>query len=406
MHFLIKFAIYKRSILMKIRSYKLFALLIFVFLISISFHAGLKDTAGNEIIEISPDLKRHLFLPPELIEEYQEKMTAILEKHHFNGNILLALNGRLVYESSQGYADFMTRTLLNEQSVFQLASVSKQFTAMGIALLREDGLLGYDDFVRTFIPEFPYPNITIRHLLNHTSGLQNYVWLLDNEWHQNYFPNNEDLVRLFAEKPLPLNFVPGNRFSYTNTGYAFLASVIERVSGESYAAFLKKRLFDPLHMHDTYVYNKALMDTLSMKTKGHVRRGRGYVVYDDDNNDGILGDKGIYSTSKDLFLWDNALYGDYLLPQESLALLFEKQTTTRKDTLNYGLGWRLPKNEHPAMVYHNGWWHGYRTTFRRFTEDRHTLIVLNNTNTNIFPLINDIQGLLYPEIQNDTLLLE
>jgi len=282
-------------------------------------------------------------------------------------------------------------------TIFQLASVSKPFTAMGIAILKERQELSFDDNVIDYIPEFPYEDITIRQLLCHTSGLQNYIWLLDNHWVLPSFPNNEDLVRLFQRHTLPQNFLTGNRYLYSNTGYAFLASVIERVSGKTYAEFLDDNIFKPLQMHDTYVYDKELMDTLSNKALGHVRRGRSYVIYHDDNNDGIVGDKGIYSTVYDLFKWDRALYSDVLVSQQTIAELFQKQTTVNGDTINYGLGWRLPRVPYHNMVYHNGWWHGFRTTFRRYTHEKNTLIILNNTNTNIFSMIREIEDLIFED---------
>jgi len=388
---------------MKLKNVK-YGLLITLFMLSSVFFKGSGEVESQLTIhDIDAALLRALLISPEMMAYYQDELSEVVRSHYFSGNVLVAINGKVVFEHSSGYADMPQKIPNNLKTVFQLASVSKQFTAMAVAILKEQGKLHYDDLVKKHIPEFPYDDITIRHLLCHTSGLQNYIWLLDNHWHYSYFPDNENLIDMFVNNTLPQNFRAGSRFSYSNSGYAFLGSVIERVSGLSYDSFLQKHIFKPLGMNNTYTYNKSLMDTLSNKAHGHVGRGRRYVIYDDDNNDGILGDKGIYSNLHDLFIWDKALYGNILLPVEAVAEMFQKQTTEKGDSINYGLGWRLPKEPLIDMVYHNGWWHGYRTTLRRFTNDRNTIIVLNNTNTNIFPMIRAIEKVIYPELTADAL---
>lgn len=358
---------------------------------------------SGPVADISPTLKKNLLLTPELIEEYAAKLDAILLTHDFKGTIAVALNGKLVYSKSGGYADMGGKLKNDSTTMFQLASVSKQFTAMGIALLKNKNMLTYDDTVKKYIPEFPYNNITIKHLLTHTSGMQNYVWLIENDWKKTSFPNNEDLIDLFVKNPLPLNFLPGSKFKYSNTGYAMLASVIERVSGKHYGIFLNENIFQPLGMTRSFVYKKGITDTIQGTAKGYVRRSGRYVHYENDFNDGIVGDKGIYSCIDDMLRWDAALYSDILLPADALAEMFNYNTTNNGDTVHYGYGFRLPKTPYPSMVYHNGWWHGYRATFRRYTGDRNTLIILNNTNQNIYPIISEIEGFLYPQMICDTL---
>jgi len=384
--------------------YKILLIFVLIFISTISLTSYHNKISENTLSTIDPTLKRSLLLTPELIEEYNIKLKEILIKHDFQGNITLCLSGKLIFQQSSGYADIQNKLKNDSCTVFQLASVSKQFTAMAVAILKEKGMLSYDDFVVKYIPEFPYPDITIRHLLNHTSGLQNYVWLIENKWNKKTPPDNEDLIDMFIENPLPLNFHPGTKFSYSNTGYAFLASLIQRVSGKLYHVFLKETIFDVLGMNDTYVIHKLYADLIPNKAKGYVRRGGRYVHYEDDFNDGIVGDKGIYSTTDDLLKWDAALYSDVLVPQKSIEEMFVKNITLKGDSFNYGLGWRLPKEDNVKMVYHNGWWHGYRCTLRRYTNDKNTLIILNNTNKNIFPLVHEIENLMYPNIIQDTLL--
>lgn len=387
---------------MSTKRVRFISLLSLFFITSIFFKSSSGPDINLTVNELNPALVRSLLLTPEKKTHYRKEIEAILLKHHFRGNILLSLGGKIVYENSFGYADVNNRVPNNIHTVFQLASITKPFTGAAIAILKEQGKLCFDDLVVQHIPEFPYPDITIRHLLSHTSGLQNYIWLLDNYWDKPYFPNNEDLITLFAEHTLPQNFRTGQKYSYSNTGYAFLGSIIERVSGVSYGEFLSHHIFEPLNMHNTLAYDKQVLDTLSTKAHGHVRRGRRYVKYEDDNNDGILGDKGIYSTVHDLLKWDRALYSDVLLPYESIRELFDNQKTSSDISIDYGLGWRLPKQEYHGMVYHNGWWHGYRTTFRRYTDTQNTLIILNNTNINIFPMIKEIEDFIFaPLLANE-----
>jgi len=363
---------------------------------------GMKNHCENKIENLDPAIKKSLLLTPEVIKHYSDKLLEILKIHDFKGNIILALNGKIVFEQCFGYADISQKKMNDTKTSFQLASVSKQFTAMGIAILKEKGKLKYDDLVKKYIPEFPYDNITIRNLLSHTSGLTNYVWQIENNWKESRMPDNEDLIKLYTKHTLPLNFRPGARFKYCNTGYAFLASVIERVSGKSYATFLKENIFDVLCMDNTYVFQKDVFDTLPDLALSYVKRRGKLTHYENDNSDGIVGDKGIYSSVEDLLKWDAALYGDILLPQKSINELFRKNVTNKGDSILYGMGWRLPKTSYPQMVYHNGWWHGNKATIRRYISDKNTLIVLNNTNQKIAPVINEIQHFLYPDIQTET----
>jgi len=338
----------------------------------------------------------------ELVEAYKIKLEEILEKYDFRGNIVLVLHGESIFKASYGQRNYTEDLPNDEHSVFQLASVSKQFTAMGIALLEHEGKLNYDDLVKQHMPEFVYDKITVKHLLVHTSGLPNYVWFLENEWTDSTFPTNESLNTFFKRLKPPLNFKQGKYFTYSNTGYAFLALLIERVSGKSYAEFLKEKIFDVLGMQHTFVFDKALLDTMPNLSLGYESRNNKMYPYGFTATDGIVGDKGIFSCINDLLKWDEALYKNTLMPQEKINTLFEKNLTTKGDTVYYGLGWRIPRVSVPQMVYHNGWWHGYRCTLRRYVGDKNTLIILNNTTQSLKNIIREIEEFMYPEILPDT----
>ncbi len=329
------------------------------------------------------------------IRYYDETVTSILEKNNFNGNVLIARYGLIIYNRSFGYGDFTGKTPLNDSTVFQVASISKTFTAAAVLLLHHRGLLHIDDPVVRHIPEFPYHGITIRHLLTHTSGLQNYMWLIENRWQRKTMPANEDLLNLFVRYTLPVNFQPGQRFAYSNTGYVFLALLIERVSGKSYAGFIEQEIFEPLKMNHSFVkdlHNPAVIENIAY---GYRRFRNSYIRIPHNYIDGVLGDKGIYSSVIDLYKWDQALYDNSLLPESLKYKAFEYARLNNNRTVSYGLGWRLQTFHNRKVVHHPGRWNGYRTSFNRFIDDHTTIILLNNTNRDITYLVEELKLVLF-----------
>jgi len=177
----------------------------------------------------------------------------------FSGSVLVARNGHVLFTRNTGFANYETLQDINENSVFQLASSSKQFTAMSILLLNKEGKIDLDASVTQYLPELPYTNVTIRNLLNHTSGLPDYIGFLNRYWHdKGVNPNNEDVVSIMAEKKLKLKFKPGSRFVYSNTGYVVLAAIVERISGLTFPQFAKKNIFEPLGMKNTFIHTTTI----------------------------------------------------------------------------------------------------------------------------------------------------
>ncbi|MBS4012183.1 MAG: beta-lactamase family protein [Bacteroidetes bacterium] len=351
------------------------------------------------------DLRRYLFVeekdkfPQEYVDYISENVDVILARFGFNGAVLIAQEGQILFEKYNGLADLRdTSSYVNSNTLFQLASVGKQFTAIATVMLKERGYFEYDDFVADYIDSFPYPNITIRHLLNHTSGLQNYMYLLDHYWKQDSFPKNSDLVSLFAEHNLPLNFSPGRRFAYSNTGYAFLALLIEEVSAMPFADFMKQELFIPLGMNNTFVYSPE-NNNIENRSFGFSRRNHRSIV-SDDIHDGIVGDKGFFSTSRDLFRWDMALTHFSPISKEGMQEAVSKAVLNNGREVNYGFGWRLKKVNNYDFVYHHGWWHGFRTVYKRIPEKNIVIIILNNTNSNIGVITRNINKLLLLDFDN------
>jgi CubicO group peptidase (beta-lactamase class C family) len=303
-------------------------------------------------------------------ERIGELMTELYKKGDFNGTILVAENGNIIYDTAFGFGNFITREPLNDSSSFYLASVSKQFTAMAIMILKEQNKLSYYDTLTKYFPEFPAyaNNITIRHLLTHTSGLPDY-FSMDNLYRPG--SNNEDVLNtLIAQKKL--NFYPGDRFSYSNSGYVMLAMIVEKVSGKPFNVFMKEFIFDPVGMKNTLVYDS---------TKPVIRnRAVGF------NKDGELddydiltaGDGGIYSTTQDLYLWDQSLYKNKLVDSSTLAEAFHETKLNNGSPSYYGFGWVIIRNANNKIVHHSGGLNGYRTAIYRDMENHNSIIMLTN----------------------------
>lgn len=335
--------------------------------------------------------------------------SSLYQKEKFNGNVLIAEQGKPIFEKSYGIAEEKTKRPLNVESVFELASVSKQFTAMGIVLLHKKGKLNYDDKISKYIPELAfYEGITVRNLLNHTSGLPDYMELFEEKWDSNQFATNEDIIKLFAKYQPKLEFSPNEKFEYSNTGYALLGSIIERVSKQSFGDFLKSAIFKPLKMSKTLVYrsrfkpqkidNYALgyvLDSLGNKELLD-NRGKTYYTY---YLDGVVGDGMVNSTIGDLLKWDRALYTNKLVNDEDKKLIFSGVVTSNGKNTNYGFGWIVPEIlKYGKRVNHSGGWAGYVTFIERHLDNDKTIIILQNNATPKTTIPTDeVRKILYNE---------
>jgi len=298
--------------------------------------------------------------------------------HEFNGSVLIARRGRVLYKKVFGYQTKKPARFLTDSSAFQLASTSKPFTATAILMLYEWGKLQLDDSVQKFIPGFPYKGITVKMLLNHRSGLPNYMYCMDDTCKAKDVPLTNEQVIGYMIKTKPGNYsAPDKKFEYCNTNYMLLATIVEKVSGMSFADFMKKNIFLPLGMKHTRVVSMA-SDTLQPNdTRGY--EGKEIEPVEADFLDGTVGDKGIYSTTYDLFRFERALTKGRVLKPQTLELAYAGYSFEKKGNRNYGLGWRiLQRKDEPMLIYHNGWWHGYTTAFIRRPQDETVIIVLCN----------------------------
>jgi CubicO group peptidase (beta-lactamase class C family) len=302
--------------------------------------------------------------------------------HGFNGGLIVAHNGVVVYERYGGFRNPRKHNdSVNLHTAFHLASVSKTFTAMAILKLWEEGKLDIHDDISKYLAGFP-AGITIKNLLSQRSGLRNYVHFMDQSgWDKRKYLSNNDLLQYIIKHFGEIEYTPaGHHFEYSNTNYAFLALIIEKVSGETYDEFLTKTFFQPLQMHDTYVY--SIKDTATA-TRSYKLSGRMYPM---EYLDMVYGDKNVYSTPEDMLKWDASLRGGVLFKQSTLDSAYTPYSLEKRGKRNYGFGWRMivyPGGK--KLIYHNGWWHGNRTVFIRMMEENATIIALcNNDNKRVY----------------------
>jgi len=301
-----------------------------------------------------------------------------LSSKGFNGCILVAKNGEILFEDYKGIYDFKTKELINEHTPLHLASISKTFTSAVILKLCEENRLSLNDSLKRFFPTLPYSGITIKMLLDHRSGLPNYLYFMDSIWNKKQKATNWDVVNfMIAHKP-KVNASPNRVYHYCNTNYMLLALIVEIVTNQSFPVYMKDSVFIPIGLKDTYIFSTA--DTSKYIPTFSVSRP--FLM---DHLDCTYGDKNVYSTVRDLFQWDKVLYEHTYLKRTTLDTAFMPYSNERKSMHNYGLGWHLFFKGSDTIIYHNGKWHGSNTVFTRFVRDTATVIVLGNkVNNNIY----------------------
>ncbi|TVX89660.1 serine hydrolase domain-containing protein [Paenibacillus agilis] len=322
-------------------------------------------------------------------QQLETLFNTLAEREQFNGAVLVAEQGQVIYDGAFGYANLEKGQQLNKDSIFELASVSKPITALGIILLAQEGKLQVDDLVEKWIPELPYKNITIKNLLQHTSGMPDYMTLFVKHWDKDNIADNKDMLELLVEHQPDVRFAPGDKWEYSNTGYVLLAIIAERVSGKSFTDFMKQHLFEPLGMQDTLIYNRRYSNqTIDNYAFGYVWdvKEERFVLPDTLPEtemvvylDGIQGDGTVNSTLADLLKLDQALHTGEWITKESLVEAFTPTLLNNGETFPYGYGWLISKEDNRGMlVSHSGGWPGYATNYKRFIEQKKTFIILNN----------------------------
>lgn len=314
------------------------------------------------------------------------------KKYGFNGNVLIGHEHQVVYEDFLGHNGWPEKSILDSSSVFQIASLSKQFTAIAILQLVEQGRIELDKPFSHYFPNFPYTQVTVEMLLTHRSGLTNYMYFCDEVCNRKQAICNDDVLDLICQhRPVPY-FPPGKRFDYSNTGYALLASLVEKITGLSFPDYAHKFLFKPLNMQSTIVYDKCKNPRIPQKTRGFDTNGR---PAEDTYLDGVTGDKGIYTTARDLFRWSVGLDQASLLSKSYIQKAWTPKNPELKQEENYGYGFRVRTfKDGKKVVYHAGWWHGYHALFMKLLHNDVTIIILTNRVNWSIKEIDTLQSIL------------
>jgi len=375
--------------------------LLLILFLSVSALLNITSASQSEVVAVEAAVPKAVKeVPLTKIVAYSENATKkvrskldsllrrIHKRHDFHGTILVAKDEKIVYRNQIGFADFKKKTPLKKESAFQLASVSKQFTAAAIMLLNERNLLKLTDTVNTFFPDFPYKDVTIKNLLNHTAGLPKYFWIAEHKWQEKKAPTNSEMMDFLPASNVQRFFKSGRNFDYSNTGYFVLASIVEKVSGNSFSSFLEKNIFEPLQMTHSYVYSFENDVIKENQLDGYrLYRGWRHVKIPSTINDAIVGDKNVYTTAEDLFKWTQGLSTGSLLTKESLALMYSKGETVYGRKVPYGFGFRIDtKGKH--SIYHYGKWNGFSTGLTTYLEDNVVVIVLEHTSYRALKSLN------------------
>ncbi len=331
------------------------------------------------VLDLSEDLSH------DKIEAIDNWLGELQSQQKFNGGVLIAQDGQALLQKTYGYVDATLTTKLTKSSMFRLASLSKQFTAMGIMILKEKGKLDFDDKVIKYIPELPYKDITIRNLLNHISGIpDNYIGLYDQA--EIEILTNEKAVDLVIKRDQKASKLPKEEYSYSNTGYILAARTIELISGQSMEDFLKMELFEPIGMTESRVWNLISDDkTFPNKTSSFKYRGKKTVALNPTGIDGVAGDGAIFSSIGDFLIWDQFLYQNDLISEATMKEAFVSPQLLSGAVSNYGFGWVLNRN----IISHTGSWLGARTVIRRDIKNKTCIVILDNSQSNYIDKILD-----------------
>ncbi|MBT3217353.1 MAG: beta-lactamase family protein [Candidatus Marinimicrobia bacterium] len=308
--------------------------------------------------------------------------------------LLIIKEGDILYSNEYGMANLEEDTPITFATNFRLASVTKQFTAMCIMILKSRGQLDYEQTITDIFPDFPDygNNITITHLLHHTSGLIEYFSLITEQ------VKDRDVLNLMMQQSWTY-FPPGTDYRYNNSGYAILAMIVEEVSGLSFANFLEQNIFLPLGMSNSIAFEDGI-SIVNNRAYGYsvntILEGPEYFRDDQSLASAVLGDGGIYTSAEDMLKWDQSLYTNTLVPYAILNKAFTSGKLSSGEETGYGFGWVLDTYYYRERVSHTGSTRGFRNVFMRFPNERISIIILTNRNSGTpKDIANQIADLLF-----------
>lgn len=317
-----------------------------------------------------------------------------IKPSNFNGGILVARNGQVIFERYNGTGHIGQADSITANTPTHIASVTKTFTAMAVLKLVEEDSLKLDVELVTYLPGFNYPGVTVRDLLNHRSGLPNYLYFMDElGWDKKKFMTNQDVFDYMVTNKNKIKNISaaGRHFSYCNTNYVLLALLVEKITGLSYPQYIHKVFFAPFQMKNSFVFTAADSNRVNPSYDW-----RGDII-PQNHLDHVYGDKNIYSTTYDLLIWDRALRSGLVFKPGTLDLAYTGYSNEKPGIRNYGLGWRM--NIYPdgkKIIYHNGWWHGNNASFIRLLEEDVTIIAIGNRFCRCIYKAKNLAGIFNP----------
>lgn len=338
--------------------------------------------------------------------QFDSLFSKLFDEGKFSGNVLIAENGQPIFQKSYGLAFREKKEALNSESVFEICSIGKQFTAMLIMMLKKQGKLSYSDSLRKFLPELPYYNITIRQMLNHISGLPDYIDLAEKHWDSTKILMNEDAIKLLVEKKPPVEFEPGTQWNYSNTGYLLLCTIIEKISGKNFVQYVAENIFKPLKMNHTEVYRKRYEKRmLPNYAYGYVwdDQKKDYIMADSSATeksfvyfmDGVYGDGVVSSTAPDMLKWEQALYTEKFVSKQMMEEAFSPAVLRDGTSFGYGFAWMLKNTKGIGKIQmHSGGWPGYAAWLERHPATNKTIIIFANAGS-AFEKLGTVRYLLY-----------
>ncbi|MGM7634641.1 serine hydrolase domain-containing protein [Bacillus sp. Hm123] len=344
------------------------------------------------------------------MERLHDHLNQLIKEKNFSGNVYIEKNGAKFFSKSAGFANILTYEEITEQSVFEVASVTKLFTALATIKLCEQGKLQLSDSLHRYL-NLPYDDVTIEHCLTHTSGLPDYMTLFDEHWKHNTIATNADVLRLLREYSPPMHFPAGTQYEYSNTAYVLLASVIEKASGIRYKEFLQHYIFEEANMKQSTIfhrrYDKASLPFLAY---GYIYNDKEGTFYLPDESspyrfvqilDGIEGDGMLHTTVLDLANFATAFRQHMLLStywQRNMC----KPHILNNNKLPCGYGFYINESPLGKKLAHGGGWPGYRSSFSMYEEQAITIVVLSNVEhlenekqLSIHDMVSDIEWLLH-----------
>ena len=352
------------------------------------------------------------------VDDIDTWLSELSLNNHFNGAILISVNGKIELMNTYGYSNLARTKPLTVQSSFRLGSVSKQFTAMAIMILKERGNLSYDDNVKSYLFNFPYEDVTIRHLLTHTSGIPDYeslVLKLKNKSSTKYFYRTgqskenivykgdpslyknhhdiltmEDVLNLVIRYSEKRKFLAGDKYQYSNTGYVLLAYIVEKISEQTFESFMDNNIFTPLKMNNSSVWN---LNTSSGKLDNRVESTNKNKLNDYTWMDGVAGDGAVFVSIEDFIKWDESFTNNTIISESTFNESITPFITNNSDTSHYGFGWAL--DEKDTSIDHAGSWVGAQTYIYKNPQNGLLFVLLDSsTNKYIRKIISAILELI------------